>query len=229
MSKPINENDWFNSLDEFMANLADGERVFVVFCDRVSYETQRDNLYARKPFLVDMLQRKYGDRLVIIEIFTEVADGRSDMLNDRVGLGLAVRYAKKHGLILLVPSVDRLVRTIEHDQDNQFLPLLMDDIVPLIRLLQGVPVLTIIPPGTCPKKVRSIYGKWGQEATGNKGGRPPTKSPGYKKDRRNRLRPIVIWLYLNGLSLRMISKEIKNRYKDFIHHTTIWTWIQRKN
>jgi hypothetical protein len=226
--KLINERDYFESLDDLMKRLPKGKRLRVVFYDRSSSHTQKDNPQSREQTIVNELIEKYGDKLQIEKRFSEVEHGQSFCLYKRAEFLKAIEYCRKHGCVLLAPSVNRIIRRGDpNSTEDTFLPLRERDMKRLLQLTHDVIMATIIPPGTPHAEVRSRFIKWGQAGKDNRGGRPLKKQPGDKKRLEARFVSEAWSLLQQGYSYRKVSKFLKERYGVSIPHNTIWGWIQR--
>ena len=228
-SELINERDYFKSLDDLMNRLPKGKRLRVVLYDRSSSHTQKNNPKNREQTIVNELTEKYGDKLCIEgQPFSEAEHGQSFCLYKRAEFLKAIEYCRKHGCVLLAPSVNRIIRRGDpNSTEDTFLPLRERDMKRLLKLTCGVMMATIIPPGTPYKEVRSQLIKWGQAGTGNRGGRPPKKQPG-KKWLQQQFEQEAYDLLCKGYSYREVSDFLKEKYGERIPHNTIWGWIKRR-
>lgn len=238
---PIREEEIFYSVEGYCEEHPDKEPYGPLY-DRGSGRGQKENLEARKPFLLDECKRR-GIRTPIY--FKEVENGQStlDQLHKRQKLIEAVKYAYKANMPLFVPSVNRLLRTFGKKDD----PLTWGDIRRLEEFfmkhigVSWIPIVSLVNPGTPPKKVKSWLIKLGQDAKGNKGGRGNTvkpvkvklpspvdmkektpSQPGEIRQRREKFLPIAKKLDEKGLSTRKISKKIMLDYGEYVSHSTVW-------
>lgn len=227
-SEPCNEMRYFDALEFYLKSLNKGERLKVIFYDRVSYRNQEAN--GNLEDRLTSVQKRYGKKLEIVKYFSEVADSRSNSLKDRHELKKALNWAMKTKLMVVVtPSVDRIIRPKTYSKENQFAPLLMRD----IRFWEdfnadGVIVIALIEPGTDKKIVRGRLASMGQEGKDRYGGRPGKKSPGYKKRLRKRFLREARRLHdEKGFPLREISLAFKLKYSVRISYRTICDWLNR--
>lgn len=223
MGNKINETDYFYSLEEAMKKY---KAVVCVFYDRVSTNSQdeRDNAEIRKSIIYDKC-KELG--IEIIAYFYEVAPGWSNRIYKRVELPKAIEMAIKSNAMLLVPSVDRLIRSSSNTNDT-FTLLNKNDIKFLEKRLGKIKgVVSVIPPGTLPGKVRGIFTKWGQEGRENKGGRRKKTKRGALAERRRDFTPLVIQLDRKKFSRRNISEYLLENYGEDISYRIIHDWIKK--
>jgi DNA invertase Pin-like site-specific DNA recombinase len=145
---------------------------------------------------------------------------------DRWALMEAVKEAKKliakgREAVIVAPSTDRFLRNRDFTTKEPDLTPTEAEFQILKELTCNIPLLTLLHPDMPPKEVRSYQTKWGQEAKGNKGGRPEKKTPGYKKRRRDRKRGRVIRLYKQGVTISGISRETR------VPPGTIYGWLMK--
>lgn len=188
---------------------------------------------ARRKIIIGILMRlarKHGVKIVIKKTFEEVGNARSDYLDvEREVLKEAIAYAKAHDCVLVAISVDRFFRPKEFTIKNPFVPVTIGDAERFKSILNDDAVVaTIIRPGFDKRRLKGVYGKWGQEAKGMKGGRPPKKMP--LKERREKFKPIARQLRRNGMSYKAVCQELNATYeelKDFpIAFDTVVGWIK---
>lgn len=225
-SKPINEVDYFVCIVALLC-LKRQTKLRVVFYDRISSDSQlsEESYIARRRYFIN----KYRGILQFVRFFTEVCSGRSDRLDDRTVLGEAIAYAKKHGLFLFIPCVNRLVRPEGYSIYEKYEPLREDDIERLLPLLRDVRIAFEIPPGTPECEVTRILTQWGQWGKDSYGGRPKTKKPGWMKRRREWLIEEAIAIYRHVKSYRKTSMLIEDEFGERVSKSVIWEWFHSQN
>lgn len=138
----------------------------IVVYDRVSTNEQDERMNAkmRKKCIYKQCRKMNA---VIIGYFYERAPGWSDQLHRRRELYKAVQMAVKNDAVILVPSVDRMIRTCT--TRNTFAPLQEQDFDNLYEAIgEFYSIVSFIPPGTPPKTVRGRYAAWGQDGRGKR-------------------------------------------------------------
>src|SRR5262249_52762544 len=89
--------------------------------------------------------------------------------------------------------------------------------------LGAVRLMTVTHPDAPPTKVQSDQCKRGQEAKGNRGGRPVKR-----RDRfREKWLPLALKLGRSGWGVRRIAAEINRKSGRRISHMTVWKWLRR--
>jgi len=212
---------WPADAGDYIKHLATHHRhhpilMVVLYC-RVSGRCQnRKGTLKRQERKARQVLKRYG--IVVVACYGEVESGwRRD---DRPRLMAAIARARELGVPLVAESVDRFIRS-EHfnDETNQgALPTDLD-FEDLVRLANGVTLLTLLHPDADPEAVHWYQQNRGQEGTGNKGGRPRKKQPGYKKQRRLKLLPRVREMRLAGASLGQIAKQTT------LPRSTVQGWV----
>ncbi len=140
------------------------------------------------------------ERLVgcnIVGQFDEVC--RGTLGPHRVVLRNAIERARQLGAVLVVSSRERLIRAQGYDGTNASDVPGHDEYQALAKLGNGVTFATILRPT---QRGRSFQIKRGQEARGNKGGRPQMKTPGWRKRLTKKKRPLVFASIKEGFSIR---------------------------
>lgn len=134
--------------------------------------------------------------------------------SDPMWLRRVARLAKEKGATILAESTNRLIRNAHyHDRAPR-----QADLDELVFHTRGARLMTLLSPDADEHLQRSHHRKRGQRCKQNKGGRPRNNTPGYKKDRREKLQCVVRKLRRRGLSLGAIAK----RYS--IPRSTIQDW-----
>lgn len=136
----------------------------------------------------------------VIKLFGEVGSGK--LGPHRTVLKKAIKCAKRHGAVVVVSSRDRLIRAQDFDGTNQSDDPTEEEYLALTKMARGVKLASILAPW---KRGRSAQIKRGQKARGNRGGRPPKKTPGYKKRWRKKKQPLVIASMSQGRSIRQTA------------------------
>jgi hypothetical protein len=121
---------------------------------------------------------------------------------------------------LLATETDRFIR--HPNYHSKLRPLLQARDVDLQNLkgeTTGVTLLTLLHPDATPHDARSAQIKRGQQEKGCKGGRPPKRELGYKKQRRRKQLLRVLQLHDAGESHRKIAIVTG------VPSSTVWRWI----
>ncbi len=187
----------------------------VVLCLRVSGCTQQQNknLDDSESFLRKELEQIGA---IVVGVIRHVGSGW-----DPEWLLPAVRLGKKHGAVLLAESTDRFIRNPYYHsrfwQNGQASEL---DLQYLRRTVGDATLVTWLHPDATPAEIRSHQRKRGQEAKGNKGGRPKKKKAGYKKELREEWKPQVLLMHREGNSIPDIMRITK------LKRRTIYNWIK---
>ncbi len=219
-SKPAKASEYLHHLDEYHEKHPDIQAE--IYC-RVSERMQgyKHNLDTYEKKLRRELQKR---NIPVVGCFREICSGW--VLNDdRFALVYAVKKAKKHKAkittVLVASSSDRFLR-------NKYFTTKKPDILPteaefeeLKKLTCDVPLVTLLDPDMPPNKVRGYQSKWGQQAKGNRGGRPKKNKPGYKKQIRLEKLPRVLRMHNKNISLGDISAVTD------IPKPTVWYWIKK--
>lgn len=187
----------------------------VIICVRVSRRCQQiaGNLDDQEKHL----RRLAAEREVtVIEVVRHVGPGW-----DFSWLNSAITRAKECGAKLLAESVSRLVRSVRYHsvEDPDAQP--SERQLELLRgLSDGVSLVTALDPNASPAEERAFQTKRGQTFKDRRGGRPPSKSPGYKLARRRKLKPIARQMRAEGASLGEIVKQTG------VARSTVRYWVQ---
>lgn len=227
----IDEKEYYYSIFEIVKLYPRERVIFYVLIDRESGKGQKGNALDRKPFVLEECERQFaalGRKCKCVGYFYENVSGKANHLDERTELRKAIRAAKKLKAVPIVPSINRLVRSASEGRD---VPLREDDIAAQQAFTGNVRIASVIPPGSSHAEVKSYFSKWGQQAKGNKGGRPtkpaPPKPREVKRIRETCL-PDVLRLHRQGYSSTEITDAIKNQYDERIPDRTIRRWIQCK-
>lgn len=156
----------------------------------------------------------------------ETAKGRFLDPQERPALHAALSDARRRGVPLVVPCSSRIVRNSDYDAYRQ------PDLKPTVaefeqfaKLADGITVLTLSDPdASCPDD-EAFLRKLTADATGRPVGRPRKRAPGFRKDRRDRLRARVRALRRQGLSLRKIA-DVLTREGFRVTHTAVANWLK---
>jgi DNA invertase Pin-like site-specific DNA recombinase len=153
----------------------------------------------------------------VVAVYRDVASGWNA---DRPGLMAALEKAREVGAIVVARSTDRFIRSIDYTPENPQLQPTVEEYEKLRLATNGVTLATILPPDTPWQEIRGQQSKRGQEAKGQRGGRPQTKEPGWKKRRQLANLPKLRWMVWLGISHRRIAGWLN------VPRTTIQRWIQ---
>ncbi len=205
---------------DFIHDLADlagaGTVTAVVLWCRVSARVQArtGNASDQEANLRRALQRL---GIPVVAAFLHVGPGW-DLHGGR--LAQAVQRAREHGAILVAETTDRFLRHPGyHSRENPDARPTEAQFRELARLAGGVVLATHLDPDASPAEVRRYQALRGQQAKGSRGGRPKLHEAGYKKRRRERLRPAVLRLWQSGRSVREIARRVR------VPQTTVHNWI----
>ena len=212
--------DFLSSLDEFMLQ----KKIVLPYYDRLSHKNQWGNDADR---LACVKEESARHNVIISKVFSEIANGRASHLDGRYELMKALQYARENDCWLIGPSVSRFIRSEEYAQDNQQIDLRKKDLIPFVKLLDGVRIATIIPPMTPFSVERGIFSKWGQSGKGNKGGRSKTMPPGYKKERRLECEEFVQRWRERGMPYREIAGRLSKIFGWPINFRTVYDWVNK--
>ncbi|MFZ0035118.1 MAG: helix-turn-helix domain-containing protein [Sedimentisphaerales bacterium] len=220
-SPPGKASKYIHHLDEYLKQHPDIEAL-IYGRDSTCAQNYKRNLKTQKK----VLRRELGQRAIPIvsHYYNEVSSGWV-LDKKRWALVDAVEEAKKlikKGIqaVIVAPSTDRFLRNRDfHTKERPDLLPTEAEFEKLKELTCNIPLATLLHPDMPPREVRSYQTKWGQEAKGNKGGRPEKKGPGYKKRRRIRKRGRVIWLYKQGTAVCDIARKTN------VKQSTINDWI----
>ena len=218
------EDGYFWSLEIYRKHHP-GKPIRGVLYDRVSKSDNEDNMKARKPGLLAECQR---EGIEVIAYFAEIANGRSDRLSKRKILREAYRFAEENNAVLVVPSVNRLIRAAVEEKDA---PLRLSDLQNQDDFLEELgsgwmDVISLTPPGSSREIVRGRLVAFGQVGKENTGGRP--RNPGYMARRKRKFYPIAMEKREQGFSYREIPEEILREHNARIPHITVFYWINPK-
>ncbi|MFA5299352.1 MAG: hypothetical protein WC389_14275 [Lutibacter sp.] len=185
-------------------------KLVIIGYGRVSGKPQfeRCNLDTYETILQKRCEKHNNPFLVF---FGEQCSGKTWYFQRRKEFMAAIAEAKKQRALgedvaILTPATNRLLRNINYSKTNQNVLPTETEFEELIKLADGIPLLTLLHPNMSEKKVRGFQTKWGQRIKNNKGGRPKKKEPVHKKPLRLEKSPIARQLYKKGRSYRTISK-----------------------
>lgn len=151
------------------------------------------------------------------------ANGRLIEKRDHIGsywqaVALAAAIAERYAAKLAATEACRFLRSTDWH------PKVRPDALPSHReyrklkdTVRGVPLVTLTDPDLPPK---GIEAKRGQAASGNYGGRPRARRPGYLKERRAKCQPQVKAMQANGATLDEIAAVVR------LPRSTIARWMR---
>lgn len=201
----------------YLAHIPDLNPCWVILFIRVSGRGQKEHLAHVESLLRRELERR---GFKVVGVFKEIATGSSD---DRTTLELAILEAERLGAILVAESANRFIRHPEfHPQTNPDRLPSVFDFERLMVMAGNVKLATLHHPDTHWKAVLGFQSKRGQQGSGNYGGRPSRRGPGWAKARRLKLLPVALARRKKGRSYRRIGRELE------IHWSTIRDWIKQK-
>jgi len=191
---------------------------------RASTWRQREggNLDRRMQHLRQALRQK---NIPIVAEYTECFSGRK--LDRRLKLKKAIRHARhliRQGKMVAIVSDcrNRFLRGTFYDRTPSTEKPLADQWRKLKKMANGVQLATLIEPDKPFNQVRTFEMCVAEQA-GRHIGRPKNKikpTPGAKKQKREQLRPLVLELWQNGISVRVIAKQLglpKSTVGDWLH------------
>lgn len=174
----------------------------IVIAIRVSRceQDRRGNLQDAEAFLRGVVERRGANT---IEVVSHIGSGW-----DPYWLGFARAIAEGCDGKILAISTDRLIRNVcFHSKTYSNAQASENSLNELKSVLGDVVAMTYLHPDATPSEVRAFRSKFGQDAKGAKGGRPPKNPAGYKRGRRLKMQPEVIEMHQQGQSVRRIAKE----------------------
>jgi hypothetical protein len=187
----------------------------VVLCVRVSGRAQKgaSNLDDQERRLRTEAARRGAK---VVEVVRHVGSGW-----DFSWLLPAIMIAKECGAKLLAESVSRFVRSKEYHSNKNSEAQPTDRQLESLRVLSdGVSLVTALDPNASPAEERSWQTKRGQMCKGRRGGRPLSKSPGYKLALRRKLKPMARQMRAEGASLGDIVKHTG------VARSTVRDWVR---
>ena len=217
VSKPAKASKYLHCLEEYIKKYP---VIWVIIYIRVSTGPQGNkNLDTYEKVLRSILKKL---NIHVLCCYREIGSGWV-LDEDRLPLVNAVNEAKRRQAVIITTSADRFLRNIDfHTKQNSDALPTEAEFELLKELTNNVPLLTLLRPDMSPRKVRGYVTKWGQNAKGNKGGRPTENKSGYKKQKRHDCLSHVLTLRKKGYSWGDIVKATG------IPKTTAWDWV-RKN
>lgn len=164
----------------------------------------------------------------VIKVFMETCSGKLGYANEN-GLTKpytavrtrAARYALRNDAVLVAESVSRYLRSDFYQKDRQDVRPSCDEWEELKFRTLDVPLYTLEVPSIRPDAERKIQTLRGLEAKRPYAKRRKPKKPGYMKERREALLPVVMELRKAGNSMRIIAKRTG------VPFTTINDWLKR--
>lgn len=152
------ESSYFYSFTYFEYLWEDHDIVQVVLYDRVSSaEYRAREAEARRMVLQQILERKKFD---IIAYYCDIADGFFDEVDKRTELRKAVEMAEELGVLIVAPSVDRVIRSCKCREKNMYCPLVANDMAYMDHVQGDAVIATVIPPDTQPSDICEIFSAW---------------------------------------------------------------------
>jgi hypothetical protein len=143
--------------------------------------------------------------------------------NDPVWLVPAVELARRECAVIVAESVCRLIRSPLFDPlagpDDLFARPSWRDLDRLLAVTEDVELYTVVSPGATPAQIRGYQSRRGQREKGNHGGRPPKRERGWKRQRREELRPEAIRLYAAGFGYGTIADRLR------LSRSTVQGWL----
>jgi DNA invertase Pin-like site-specific DNA recombinase len=170
----------------------------VLYCRVSGDEQERNGNLARQ--VADMQAEARARGLNVVDVSAGVWPAwDEDRLFD------AVCLASRHGAVLLAHTADRFVRNKAFWKSKQRVRPVGHDIARLRCISDGVALYTLMDPDAPPAVIGSAQKRRGQRTSGHRGGRPVAKRPGYKKRRREELRPRVVELLRQKVTVRAVA------------------------
>lgn len=222
--RPGTASDFIRHFASLIRNWPVTKVVKVVLYCRVSVRQNKKHLKHQEEKLSAAIDRIRETRIVVViaRIHETISGWKVDAEDDRPLFVAAIAKARKHGAVVLAETPDRFIRSIDFStRTNADAQPTKEDFQCLARMAGDVMLATLLVPDVSPQVVRSYQRKRGQWATGRKGGRPKSKKPGYKKQRRLTTLTKVFWLSKCGFSVRGIAKLLGTPPQ------TIQDWIRK--
>jgi hypothetical protein len=198
-------------------------QTFVISSRVSSHEQAKAGNLKSQRKLVDEVESRGG---IVLQVFEHEWSGHGPEWDQR--LREMANYARRHNAVLLAFCTDRLIRNPGYRSNHELwcqAQATDSDLRYLEIAVGNVRVMTYLHPNTPPKVCRSMRIRWGQEAKGNKGGRPRTKPRGYCKERLKRFTDLAQQLRREGWSLRAIAATISKKSGYQITHSGIKKWL----
>ena len=134
--------------------------------------------------------------------------------------------AEKYNAVLVAESSCRFIR------NWRFHPYKKLNVLPIIHEYEGlkrdtdrVTLATIQPPDRTWKRIKAYQAKRGQFCKNIRGGRPPKKHAGYKKERRDKHLKTVQRLYAKYGSVAKTMRILEKNTGERIAWSTVKDWI----
>jgi hypothetical protein len=206
VEKPGKASKYIRRFEE----LQPGDRVLI--CSTVSTPRQESHLIDVRKKLARHV-KAVGAKVVGVSVYigprydpTWIATNENSK-----GVTTLAKARRRKADVLLFESPDRAIR---HPQFLFNVPGFNDlqategQLKALAKFACDIPIMTLIDPDAIPDQVESYRVRRGQREKGRTGGRPRKVLPGFKKRRKDELRPIARRLGRRGLSHRVIASEI---------------------
>jgi hypothetical protein len=124
-------------------------------------------------------------------------------------LAAACKFAGERGGFVVAAERSRFIRSADYKCWRQEPTPSESEYKSLMLLAGGVPLATVLPPDAPPGTERGFQTCRGMADPQRRGGRPISRVPGYKKARRQRLRPKASQFRAAGRGLRWISRRLR--------------------
>jgi DNA invertase Pin-like site-specific DNA recombinase len=166
----------------------------------------------------------------VLDAFGDVGSGKSLDRQDRPGLFTAIEAATRRGVTLAVPAISRLLRSADYDAKQN--PTAMPSRAewkPLLKLLEGIEVLSLNDPDATPPADESFLRQLAADAKGTSVGR--RRKPGRPRlddDRRAKTLELVLRLAMKGMGSRRIARRVQQATGIALHFTTVCRWRRER-
>lgn len=159
----INESDYFRWLKTYLEKMPSTEAKLKVLWYVCRPENRKNTV---EEDLQEMLEI-YGDKLEIVEKYMDEGNFFSDELDNRVEFRKVREFARKEKLPILIPSVDKFVRSELYCPDDPFERLTVRDIKNIADDIMGLTLLVFMKPslsgGALASKVKTTLKENEQE------------------------------------------------------------------
>lgn len=170
-SPPAKASEYLHHLDELVAA---GEATAAILRCRVSGSAQRAQLEDQDAGMRRRVEDELG--IPVVGVFAEVAPGWDLDRQPELDAAIQAAIANGPGTVIVAESTDRYLRHPDYNGNKKSTPT-VTAFEALRDRAQVVPLTTILPPDAPYEDVRFYQQNRGQNAKGNKGGRPSKPQP----------------------------------------------------
>jgi hypothetical protein len=200
-----------------------GDKFVLVLRVSTSEQTKHGSLLGQSTHLSKAVRQRGGE--VLASLPYEWSGRGITWLEELTDV---TQLARRHHATILGATTDRLLRAFWFRGNHLVLweaQAQRHELQDLEQATLGVPLMTYLHPDATPTACKSLLTTWGQEATGQTGGRPRRPRPGYRQDRRERWQDQVRKLHREGWSVRDTAEHVSQAEGVRISHTAIAKWL----